>query len=62
LPPAFTAKDPEGFGAAPTASGLQVRCAGRLRVHRCEPSHEQRGDLHMFCSLLVLLPPPAAAD
>ena len=28
-------------GAVPTASGLQVRCAGRLRVHRCEPKHER---------------------
>ena len=28
-------------GAAPTASGLQVRCAGRLRVHCCEPRHER---------------------
>ena len=28
-------------GAAPTASDLQVRCAGRLQVHRCEPRHER---------------------
>ena len=28
-------------GAAPTASSLQVRCAGRLRVHRYEPKHER---------------------
>ena len=26
-------------GATPTASDLQVRCAGLLRVHRCEPRH-----------------------
>ena len=27
-------------GASPTASGLQVGWAGRLRLHRCEPRHE----------------------
>jgi hypothetical protein len=28
-------------GATPTASDLQVRCAGRLQVQHCEPRHER---------------------
>ena len=48
-------KDPVP-GAAPTASDLQVRCAGRLRVHRCEPRHER---LQMSCYLYSVAALPA---
>ena len=43
-------------GATPTASDLQVRCAGRLRVHRCEPRHER---LQMSCYLYSVAALPA---
>ena len=49
-------KDPAP-GSDATASGLQVRCAGRLRVHCCEPRHERLQMLLFLlscCSLLCL--------
>ena len=44
------------LGAAPTASGLQVRCAGRPRLHRCECRH-MRLQMSSFYSLVVAVLP-----
>ena len=52
-------KDPAP-GAAPTASGLQVRCAERLRLHRCEPRYE-RLQMSFLVSLSLIAAIPRSA-